>query len=190
MESSKDSSVTELLARWKAGDESAESRIFSAVYGQLKQIAKSKLTHQYGITLTPTDLTNEAYLRLRSRLAPFSDSNHLMAAAASIMRSAFVDHMRARNAAKRGGDAVKISIEAITDRELPAVTETAWLEFEDFLTVLTESNETLVQIIELRVFAGLSHQESADVLGLSEATVRRRWHFARALIRTELFNDT
>lgn len=180
-------SVTRLLERWRNGDASAESEIFSATYTELKKLASSRLARSSSqITLSPTDLTNEAYLRLRSALEAALDREHLLAIAATVVRSVFIDHVRRRCSQKRGGGVSPVPLHLLAFE--PANTEDpgAWLLVDQVITEIEVIDPTLARIVEMRVFAGMTNAEVAATLSSSEPTIRRRWHFAKALIANRL----
>jgi RNA polymerase sigma-70 factor, ECF subfamily len=168
-----------LLQAWSAGDEKALERLVPMVYGELRQLAQRRmLLENPGLSLQPTALVNELYLRLfDTQGLNFHNRSQFFALAAQMMRRILVDTARTRGALKRGGPAGKISfVEGYfaapgRDRELIAL--------DDALGALAREDSRKAQAIELRFFGGLSMEETAEVMGISVQTVRRDWDFAR-----------
>jgi RNA polymerase sigma factor (TIGR02999 family) len=140
-----------------------------------------------GHTLQATGLVHEAYLRLvNHQPAGWNGRGHFFAVAAKAMRSILVDHARARGAAKRGGGADPLTledVEAVAEGEVPV------LDLDEALSRLAQLDPRKGSLVELRYFGGLSIEETAEVLGLSPATVKREWRTARAWLRRELTAD-
>ncbi len=157
------------------------------VYDELRRLAGALMRGERpGQTLQPTALVNEAYLRLAGAGAPWTDRPHFLRIAARSMRQILVDHARARGAHKRWGGLQRASL---TDAQAIA----AGPEGDAFLAALDEALSRLEAIdpeqsrlVELRFFAGLSIEDAADVLGVSPATLKRRWALARAWLHREL----
>lgn len=171
--------VTELLQAWSAGDEKALDRLVPLVYGELRRLAQRRMMLENpGVSLQPTALVNELYLRLAdARGLNFHNRSQFFALAAQMMRRILVDAARTRGASKRGGQAEKTSfVEGYfaapgRDREVIAL--------DDALEALAKEDSRKAQAIELRFFGGLSMEETAEVMGISVQTVRRDWDFAR-----------
>lgn len=177
--------ITELLIA--AGPSAMQDdRLLAAVYEDLKRIARARLrTERDDHTLGPTDLVHESYLRLvDQRRAEWQDRQHFYRVAAMMMRRVLVDHARRHLAARRGGEHRRVSL----DGELLGVDEQADLivEIDDLLGRLGRLDERLPRVVECRWFAGYTESETAEVLGVSERTVRRDWKKARALLREAL----
>ena len=180
------SDVTQLLLAWGAGDRSAGEQLLPAVYAELRRQATRAMRREAtGHTLEATALVHEAYLRLvDQRQVEWRNRAHFFGIAAQLMRRILVDHARARHAAKRGGN-VRVSTldEAMAPPAESAVDLLALHEALDRLAVLDPDQARLV---ELRYFAGLNIEETAEALGVSPATVKREWAIARAWLRREL----
>jgi RNA polymerase sigma-70 factor (ECF subfamily) len=178
--------VTELLKAWGEGDREALDRLVPLVYAELKRRAGAQLARERGShTLQPTALVHEAFLRLvDQRSARWQNRAQFFAVAAQLMRRILVDHARARAADKRGGDAVRISLDDAG--ETPVSPETDVLFVHQALERLAEQDERQARVVELRYFGGLSNGEAAAVLGVSEITVKRDWAMARAWLYREL----
>jgi len=177
--------VTELLVRWKAGDQAALDELIPLVYKELREIAGRQLQRERpGHTLQSAALVHEAYLRLLDQ-RPFDTENraHFLAVAARLMRQILVDHARGRGAAKRGADR---RVELDTSLVLPQVRTTDLVALDDALTGLAKLDEQQGRIVELRFFGGLATEEIAEVLGVSASTVQRDWNVAKVWLMREI----
>jgi RNA polymerase sigma factor (TIGR02999 family) len=178
-------SVTELLAQWRAGDPSALEALIPLVYAELHRIAHHYLRgERHGHTLQSTALVNEAYLRLVSQVPGQIDNRtHFLGVAAHVMRQILVDHARAERAAKRdGGTRVELD-ESVHPRHCVDVDV---LALDEALKGLAQLDRDQCRIVEMRFFAGLSVEETAAVMDVSPATVKREWALARAWLSREL----
>ena len=185
MEGPPDLEVTALLQRWSRGDQEALEQLIPLVYEKLRQLASSRLrAERPGHTLQPTALVNEAYLRLvGQKKVAWQNRSHFYGIAAQMMRRILVDHARRRGAAKREGGVrfvVTIEEEGAPDRDIEL------LELDSALSDLGRLDPRQARIVELRFFGGLSVEETAEVAGVSTATVKREWRTARAFLRREI----
>jgi len=180
-------SVTELLDAWGRGDRAALDALVPAVYAMLHQQAERALRGQpEGHTLQPTALVHEAYVRLADQPGAGANNRaHFFAVAAMVMRSVLVDHARARQRAKRGGDARPFSLGAAGDVPNPDDTVDV-VALDEALDRLAEHDARKARVVELRYFVGLSIEETAQALDSSPATIKREWTAARAWLRREL----
>jgi RNA polymerase sigma factor (TIGR02999 family) len=177
--------VSELLVRWKAGDQEALEALVPLVYQELRDIARRHLQRERpGHTLQSAALVNEAYLRLLDQ-RPFDTENraHFLAVASRLMRQILVDHARTHGAAKRGADR---RVELDTSVILPQVRSTDVVALDDALKDLSKLDEQQGRIVELRFFGGLSTEEIAEVLGISPSTVKRDWNVAKAWLTRQM----
>ena len=183
------SDITALLVAWGRGDAAALADLVPLVYQELRRQAEHYLRRETpGHTLQATALVHEAYLRLvDQRQVHFQDRAHFFGVAAQVMRRVLCDQARARRSAKRGGGAPRLSLgNAAGEVESPAVDVEA---LDEALTRLGELDERQSRVVELRYFCGLSIEETAAVMGLSPATVKREWTMARAWLKLELGPD-
>lgn len=178
--------VTTLLDRWSRGDEAALRRLTPLVEGELRRLARAFMRKERrGHTLQPTELVNEAYLRLAGqRRADWKGRAHFIGVAAQLMRLILVDYARQRNAAKRGGGALPMSGPAL-DR-LSVDRAPSLVALDDALRDLERRDARKARMAELRFFGGLTTMEAAEVLGISVATAERDWRFARAWLQGQL----
>lgn len=180
--------VTTLLARWSSGDAGALEQLTPIVYDELRRIARRHLARERkDHTLQSTALVHEAYLRLIGGSgSEYQNRQHFFAVAAQVIRRVLVDHARAVNAAKRGGGAQKIVLEDQPEASAPAENVAEVLALHEALERLAAFDPQQARIVELRYFAGLSIEETAEVIGISPATVKRDWVMARAWLAREL----
>lgn len=178
--------VTSLLAAWGNGDQSALNELMPLVYSELHRMARRAWSRQQqGNTLQPTALINEAFLKLAgAENASFQNRCHFMAVACTAMRQILVNHAKARHTGKRGSGELLVPID---DIQL-AVTQQAAevVALHDALTRLQEIDPRKSQVVEMRYFAGLSIEETADALGVSVITVNRDWRLARTWLIREI----
>jgi RNA polymerase sigma-70 factor, ECF subfamily len=172
--------VTGLLEAWRAGDDHALDEVMSLVYGELRRLAARYLHHERaGHTFEAHDLIHEAFLRLvGQRQVDWRNRSHFFAIAAQSMRRVLVDHARRRSASRRGGE-VRHLVPA-DEAELAVKTDADLLALDEALTDLAAADEPLARVVELRYFGGFNHDEIAELLGVSNPTVRRRWRLAKA----------
>jgi RNA polymerase sigma factor (TIGR02999 family) len=177
--------VSELLVRWKAGDQQALEKLVPLVYKELRDIARYHLQRERpGHTLQSAALVHEAYLRLLGQ-RPFDTENraHFLAVASRLMRQILVDYARSHGAAKRGADR---RVELDTSLVLPTGRSTDVVALDDALTGLAKLDEQQCRIVELRFFGGLATEEIAEVMGVSASTVKREWNVAKAWLTREM----
>jgi len=180
-------SVTKLLLNWNAGDHAALNQLMPLVYDELRKLASSYLRRErVDHTLQPTALVNEAYLRLIDQTnVQWQNRAQFFGIAANLMRQILVDHARQHNAEKRGGaDRHRLSL---THADLkPEQPEIDLLALNEALEELARLDTKQARIVELKFFGGLTIEETAEVMGISHATIERDWKMARAWLRREL----
>jgi RNA polymerase sigma factor (TIGR02999 family) len=181
VEANRSNEVTVFLKAWSGGDREAADRLMKLVYGELRRLAASYLRHQRSDhTLQPTALVHEAYLKLIDvSQIDWQDRAHFFAVAAQTMRHILVDHARAVAADKRGGGAQKIALDDAVSFSNEQQ-DIDLLALDEALQKLAEQDATQSRIIELRFFGGLTIEETAEVLKISPATIKREWAMARA----------
>jgi len=178
--------VTCLLQAWRGGDRSALDDLIPLLEKELHKIAGHYMAAQRpGHTLQTTALVNEAYLRLiNAQRLSWRDRSHFLAVCSQIMRHVLVDHERARQAAKRGGSGQKVPLEEAWVASPEA--ETDLVALDEALSALAKDYPRKAQVIELRFFGGLSVEETAAVLEVSQDTVMRDWRMARAWLARQM----
>jgi RNA polymerase sigma factor (TIGR02999 family) len=177
--------VTELLTSWRAGDPAALEALIPVVYDELHRLAHHYLRgERRGHTLQSTALVNEAYLRLVSQgPGQIGDRAHFIGVAAHLMRQILVDYARAQHAAKRDGGRRIALEEALHPLQVEDVDV---IDLDKALKGLEQLDEKQSRIVELRFFGGLSIEDTATLIGLSPATVKREWAMAKAWLSREL----
>jgi RNA polymerase sigma-70 factor (ECF subfamily) len=178
--------ITQLLVDWRNGDKAAVDRLMPLVYDELRRLASNFFRRErFNHTLQPTALVNEAYLHLVGRSeVSWQNRAHFFGAAAQLMRHILIDHARTHNAAKRGGGEIRVSLK----EELVATEqrEVDLIALDSALDQLASLDEQQSRIVELRYFGGLSIDETAEVLAISPATVKREWSTAKAWLYREM----
>ncbi len=181
--------VTRLLSEMAAGDSDAMDRLLPLVYEQLRDLARREIYREReGHTLGATAVVHEAYLRLAELdCITWQGRAHFFGAAAVAMRRVLISYARARKAEKRGGGVVPVSLDdvVVAARERPGDV----LALDEALTRLEEEHPRQARVVECRFFAGMNIDETAEALGISNATVRRDWALARAWLNRELATE-
>jgi len=178
--------ITQYLAKWREGDHEALSKITSIVHSEFKVLARSYLRRENSdCSLQPTELINESYIRLLGqRSTDWQNRKHFYAVAAKVMRNFLIDHARKRKNSKRGGEFNSVAIEtlqlAVPDKNIDLV------KLDESLQILEEFSERQCRVVELKFFAGMTSSEVAEILEVSEITVKRDWLKAKAFLFTEL----
>ena len=182
-------SPTGLLHAWSEGDRAALDDLVALVHGELRRMCRSAMVgERMGHTLQPTAVLNEVYMRLVSlRSVSWESRTPFFAFAARLMRRVLVEHARAVQAKKRGGEQDRVDVRI---DELPAADrEIDVLVLDDVLARLEQRDPLVLEIIELRFFGGLTERETAEALGLSRSKVQREWRIARRWLARELGTD-
>jgi RNA polymerase sigma factor (TIGR02999 family) len=176
--------VTDFLHAWSGGDRAALDSVIPLVHAELKRLARRRLAaERRNHTIQPTALVNEAYVRLvQERGMKWHDRAHFLAVAAQLMRFILVDHARKRRFQKRGGGQEIVAL----DMDVADATAESVLNVDHAISDLARVDERKARVVELRVFGGLSVDESARLLGVSVETIGRDWRFARAWLQREL----
>jgi len=176
--------ITELLARSAGGDAAAMDAVFARVYPELRRLAQSQLGRGEH-TLTPTALVHEAYLRLLGAAAlPLTGRRHFFACAARAMRNILIDHLRAATADKRGGGREPLTPEGLAAEA--SGFSPHLLDLDRAMDQLDANSPRQREVVELHFFAGLTYAEIAELHEVSERTVIRDWHRARAFLHAQL----
>ena len=179
---------TELLARWKSGDESALAPLIDQLYEQLRSVAVQQLRRQWSnARLQPTELVNEAFIKVQHlHHIDWQDRLHFIAVVSKVMRQVLTDQYRRENAHKREHERITLATAHLDDEQDQVY------EFGHLITALEEFADVsaeLAEIVELRFFGGMTHKEIATLKGSSERTVKRQWRLARAWLQDRLAHD-
>jgi RNA polymerase sigma factor (TIGR02999 family) len=178
--------VTQLLVNWSRGDKAALEQLMPLVYGELRRLASAYLRRERpNHTLQSTALVHEAFMRLvNQRDVEWRSRAHFYGIAAQMIRRILVDYARSQHAEKRGAGAVKLELDEAM--AAPSQSEFDLLGLNEALERLSAMDERQGRIVELRFFAGLSIEETAEVMQLSPASIKREWQSARAWLFREL----
>jgi RNA polymerase sigma factor (TIGR02999 family) len=183
--SADDQQVTRLLKEWGGGNKAALDQLMPLVYDQLRTLAARCLSAERPEhTLRATALVNEAYLRLVGSELTFNDRVHFYAVAARLLRHILVDHAKSLNRAKRGGGAVKLSLDEalVVGQAAPS----GILDLDDALQRLAAHDSRKAEVVELLFFGGLTYDEASAMLNISPATVHRELRMAKAWLHRDL----
>ena len=186
MDDEQKTQVTQLLGDLSAGERSAVERLLPFVYKELRALAGSYLRHApLNHTLQPTALVHEAYMRLVRADSSWNSKKHFYDVAAMAMRQLLTDHARSKATEKRGGNASRM---ALTEANVSSTTDDEFdiVDLDDALTHLSQLDARQARIVELRYLAGLTVDETAEVLDASPRTIKREWRVAKAWLRTRL----
>ena len=179
--------ITQVLSRISQGDPSAADELLPFVYDELRRLAAHRLGHEKpGQTLSATALVHEAYSRLVDTSQPpeWNSRGHFFAAAAEAMRRILVERARQKRGPKRGGMHARVSLDQAVD--LADQQADLILAVSEAMDALAQEAPVKAELVKLRYFAGLSHQDAAAALGLSRATADRYWAYAKAFLYAEL----
>lgn len=183
------SSITDLLGRWKDGDRAVENQLANAIYPVLRQIASSQLRRNPGhLTLRPTALVSEAYERIADQKdIAWQNREHFFAIAATVLRRVLIDHVRQQSAIKRGSETTFVELDGPESLDTAADGNLVdWLIADQALNQLQELDPAAARVVEMRLFTGLEVAQIAEVTGASPSTVFRQWRFARAWLADAL----
>jgi RNA polymerase sigma factor (TIGR02999 family) len=182
---SRQDTVTDLLRQWRSGNSHALDDLMPHVYDELRRLARRAMqSEREGHTLQHTALVHEAYLQLVHMDVSWNDKAHFFAVAARAMRRILVDHARGKHREKRGGDAVKVSLDEAP--EIPAKAAVGILDLDGAFQRLAALDTRKAEALELHYFGGLTLEEIAEVMGVSPTTVKRELRMAKAWLNQEL----
>lgn len=190
MDLSASNQITEQLIAWNNGDQSALDQLIPVVYQELRQMADRFLRHEAtGHTLQPTALVHEAWLRLADQTrVNWQNRTQFFGVAAQMMRRILVDHAKTKHREKRGGDAVKLSLDDVIN--LCQERASDLIALDEALDALNSFDRRKCSVVELRYFGGLSVEETAEVLDVSPDTVMRDWKLAKAWLYQQLKKES
>jgi len=185
-ELSENEPITTLLRDFAAGNKAALDRLMPLLYPELRRLARGYMRNQRPAhTLQPTALVHEAYARLvKQNQQDYSSRAHFMGVAAHIMRQILIDHARTRNAEKRGGKVAKVPLDEATD--MAAERPSSMIAIDDALRELERTDPLKAQLVEMRFFGGMTAEDSAEVLKITAAQVRRQLRVGQAWLQRTL----
>ena len=180
------SDLTQILERVEQGDQRAAEELLPLVYDELRRLAAHRMANEVqGHTLQPTALVHEAWLRLaRENHNKFENRSHFFAAAAEAMRRILIEHARRKSAQRRGGGLERVELDQI---DIPGnATDATLVRVNEAVAALEREDARAAELVKLRFFAGLSVEQAALALGVTDRTARRDWRFARAWLANAL----
>lgn len=179
--------LTDLIRLASAGDKNALQQVFDAAYQDLRRLARMRLTQgARGVMLDTTALVHESYLRFAGAgQLTIHDRQHFMRYAANVMRSVIVDCVRERMAERRGGEALHVTLNTQAADSMSGA-EAEILRVHEALEELAQYDQRMAMVVEMRYFAGMTENEIADALGVTDRTVRRDWEKARLMLAQAL----
>lgn len=181
-----DAALTEAWDALASGEPGATARLMPLLYERLREIAAAHLAgERTDHTLQATALVHEAFLRLLDRQSPYAGEAHFLAAASQAMRRILVDHARGRGRKKRGAGSARMDLAEFDAPD--AASDLDLVELDDAIERLAREDAQSARVVELRFFAGMDDREIAEVLGVSDRSVRRYWIHAKAWLARELF---
>jgi len=183
------SNITQLLNQYQNGKKDALDELFPLVYSELRKLAANRLRNERSDhTLQPTALVHEAYMRLvEQHSTDWQNRAHFFGLAAEMMRRILVNHAIKNNAEKRFGNQTKLALDEIVD--FTRGQDVNLIRVDEALTILAEFDPKQAKIVELKFFAGLTNEEIAEVMSVSDSTIKREWRIAKAWLHDQLKND-
>jgi RNA polymerase sigma factor (TIGR02999 family) len=179
--------LTVLLQRASAGDADARDPLYRLLYPELLRMARAQLARAGTLSLDPTALLHDAYVRLaRTPSAPTANRRVFFAYAARVMHTVVIDYVRERGAEKRGGQVEHVTLSGVSESLFP---ERSVIEIEVAMEALRRVDERAFRVVEMRYFAGMTEEDIANALGTSVATTRRDWRKARAFLYEHLCRE-
>jgi RNA polymerase sigma factor (TIGR02999 family) len=181
--------ITGLLSRWQEGDRSVDNALVEKIYPILRGLVGAQLRRApSGLTMSATELVNEAYIRLdQQRNVEWKNREHFFAISATIVRRVVIDYLRERSAEKRGSGQIAVQFDELKSGDMPSIGDRIdWLALDQALTRLQTLDAGSARVVELRLFGGLGVDAIAKVCGSSVATVGRQWRFARNWLAEQL----
>ena len=177
--------VTGVLNHAVGGNAAARERLYAMLYGELVRLARSHLAGSAAVSLNPSAIVHEAYVRMLKRDAtPMRDRRAFFAYASTVMRSVLIDHVRERAADKRGGGLAPLTLTTGVMQE--AIAAEDFSRLNDALMELRQIDDRCFQVVEMRYFAGMTEEDIAQELSVSVPTVKRDWRKARAFLFEQL----
>lgn len=176
--------ITALLHSWSQGDHAARETLIQTIYPELKSIARSRRHKSNEPIMQTTEIVNEAYLKLLDQRTSWTNRAHFLAIAATLMRRIVLDAARSRRQMKHGGDQIRVTLdETIGGGDGVSLD---WLAIDDSLNKLSQASSDAAQLVELRVFAGMTLEDAAEAMGIGRTTAVRKWRLARAWLADHL----
>lgn len=186
--SQQDNKLQALLTQWSAGDHQVEDALIQALYPEIKKIARHHFRSAHSKLLQTTEIVNEAFIRIKQQQSVnWISKEHFLAIASKVIRRVVVDHYRAEVSQKRGGYSEHLTLERMQEIIHNATPEGLdWLDLEDLIKTLSTVDPASADVVEYKIFGGLTLAEIATVMSVSESKVSRNWQFARSWLLMKL----
>lgn len=180
--------VSVLLNEWSIGNLQVEDKLIELLYPEIHKIAHFQIKSQSAHSLQTTELVNEAFIKLRSQqTVNWQNKNHFLAIAAKVIRRVVVDQFRSLNSQKRGGEVNHITLNTFSGLNIEDKgSHLNWLELDDLIKTLSAIDINAANVVEYKIFGGMTIPEMADALGVSEPTVSRHWKFAKTWLLCQM----
>ncbi len=183
-----DSEVEQLLNQWSNGDQSVENKLIQALYPHIHKMAHFQLKADNASALQTTEIVSEAFIKLNDQKSvKWENKIHFLAITAKVIRAVIIDHYRAEYSQKRGGHEQHLTLERVKEFiEEPTTQDMNWLELDQLLSELNNIDPEAAQVVEYKIFGGMTISEMAETLGVSESTISRNWQFAKSWMLVQL----
>jgi len=180
--------IDEMLSRWSSGESEIEERLIELLYPHIHKIAHFQIKSKAAAALQTTEIVSEAFIRLSDqKTVDWKNKKHFLAIAAKVIRRVIVDHYRTEISQRRGGQEQHLTLERMQDFiEDPANVQFDWLELNELLDKLNEIDTDAAQVVEYKVFGGLTIPEMAETMAVSKSTISRNWQFAKSWLLLKL----
>ncbi len=183
-----DNEIDQWLNQWSNGDESVENKLIQALYPHIHKMAHYQLKTDSASALQTTEIVSEAFIKLNDQKSvKWENKTHFLAITAKVIRAVIIDHYRAEYSQKRGGHEQHLTLERIKEFiEEPSTQDMNWLELDQLLSELNTIDPEAAQVVEYKIFGGMTIPEMAETLGVSESSVSRNWQFAKSWMLVQL----
>jgi len=183
-----DGEIEQWLDQWSNGDASVENKLIKALYPHIHTMAHFQLKSGSANAMQTTEIVNEAFIKLNDqKTVKWENKTHFLAITAKVIRAVIIDHYRAEYSQKRGGHEQHLTLERIEDFiKEPTTHDMNWLELDKLLSELNQIDSEAAQVVEYKVFGGMTIPEMAEALRVSESTVSRNWQFAKSWMLIQL----
>ena len=180
--------IDQWLNQWSNGDQSVENKLIQALYPHIHKMAHFQLKADNASALQTTEIVSEAFIKLNDQKSvKWENKIHFLAITAKVIRAVIIDHYRAEYSQKRGGHEQHLTLERVKEFiEEPTTQDMNWLELDQLLSELNNIDPEAAQVVEYKIFGGMTISEMAETLGVSESTISRNWQFAKSWMLVQL----
>ena len=183
-----DKEIEQLLTQWSNGDLTVENKLIKALYPHIHKMAHFQLKSDATNSMQTTEIVNEAFIKLNDKKTiKWKNKTHFLAITAKVIRAVISDHYRAEYSQKRGGSEQHLTLDRVKEFiEEPTTQDMNWLELDQLLSELNQIDPEAAQVVEYKVFGGMTIPEMSETLNVSESTVSRNWQFAKSWMLVQL----